>query len=176
MNVSGDPIGGPTRPFQPETSLLFDVFALNQRVGRLLDSAMAQGPLSPSEYAVYSAIFELEAASPTTIAERLGMPLTTLMDRLREIEARGHSRRLPNPLDGRSYRVTLGVDGQAAHRAANRDFEKAVALVRECLAGEEPAARAAIRALGGAVEAADGALSVGLSSGLSLRRSDGRAG
>ena len=46
------------------TSLLFDVFALNQAVGRLLNAAMRDGPLTPGEYAVYSAVFELEAATP----------------------------------------------------------------------------------------------------------------
>ena len=85
------------------TSLLFDVFALNQAAGRLLGGVLAEGPLSPSEYALYSAIFELEAASPTVLAERLGMPLTTLVDRLREVEARGHARRIPRAVQ-RLYR------------------------------------------------------------------------
>ena len=44
----------------PGTSLLFDVFALGQSVGRLLSAAMRDGPLTPAEYAVYSAMFELE--------------------------------------------------------------------------------------------------------------------
>ena len=109
----------------PGTSLLFDVFATSQAVGRLLAAAMQGGPLSPSDYAVYSAIFELEAGSPTTLAARLGMPLTTFADHLRAVEARGHATRLPHPTDRRSYRVVLTAAGREAHRAANAGFEAA---------------------------------------------------
>jgi DNA-binding MarR family transcriptional regulator len=108
-----------------ETSLLFDVFALGQAVGRLLAEAMRGGPLSPSEYAVYSAIFELEAATPTQLAKRLGMRLTTFADHARGIERRGHARRIAHPTDGRSYRIALTGEGMSAHRAANAQFEAA---------------------------------------------------
>ena len=37
---------------------------------RLMKVLWERGPLTPAEYAVYSAIFELEAASPTRIAAR----------------------------------------------------------------------------------------------------------
>jgi DNA-binding MarR family transcriptional regulator len=113
---AGDPL---------DTSILFDVFALNQSVGRLLARAMRDGPLTPAEYAIYSAIFELEAASPTQVAARLGIRLTTFMDQLRVIESRGHARRVGHPSDRRSYRIVLTVAGLAAHRRANRDFERA---------------------------------------------------
>jgi DNA-binding MarR family transcriptional regulator len=108
-----------------ETSLLFDVFALSQAVGRLLAEAMRGGPLTPSEYAVYSAIFELEAATPTQLAKQLGMRLTTFADQARGIERRGHARRIAHPTDGRSYRIALTGEGMSAHRAANAQFEAA---------------------------------------------------
>ncbi len=113
------------RPDPLDTSILFDVFVLNQAVGRLLATAMRGGPLTPVEYAVYSAVFELEAASPTELAARLGMRLTTFMDQLRVMEARGHARRVDNPTDRRSYRVVLTAAGLEAHLAANRLFEEA---------------------------------------------------
>jgi DNA-binding MarR family transcriptional regulator len=134
------------------TSLLFDVFALNQAVGRLLGSVMADGPLSPAEYALYSAVFELEAASPTALAERLGMPLTTLVDRLREVEARGHARRLPNPVDRRSHRVVLTAAGLAAHAAAGRLFEIAHRAVIASLSASEADARDGLRRVRDAVD------------------------
>jgi len=136
------------------SSLLFDVFALNQAVGRLLGMVMADGPLSPSEYALYSAVFELEAASPTAIAERLGMPLTTLIDRLREIEARGHARRLPNASDGRSHLVVLTAAGLAAHAAAARLFEIAHRAVIEALPSSEADARRELQRVRAAVDGA----------------------
>ena len=108
-----------SRPDPLETSLLFDVFALNQAVGRMLADAMRDGPLTPSEYAVYSAIFELEAASPTELAARLGMRLTTFIDQLRLVEARGHARRIPTrPIGAPIASSSLRRLGLAAHRAA----------------------------------------------------------
>jgi DNA-binding MarR family transcriptional regulator len=153
-----------------DTSLLFDVFALNQAVGRLLASAMRDGPLTPSEYAVYSAIFELESASPTALSARLGMRLTTFMDHLRLVEGRGHARRLRNPRDGRSYLVTLTASGLEAHRAANHRFEAAHAALVAGLEGGETAAK---RALGRIRRAAEAALAA---EAVSPRRPVGRAG
>jgi DNA-binding MarR family transcriptional regulator len=134
----GDPLG---------TSLLFEVFALNQAIGRFLADVMHDGPLTPAEYAVYSAVFELEAATPTALATRLGMRLTTFMDQLRAIERRGHARRLPHPTDRRSYRVVLTADGLVAHRAANRLFESAHAAFVDALGGGEVRPRQVLRAM-----------------------------
>jgi DNA-binding MarR family transcriptional regulator len=141
-----------------ETSLLFDVFAVGQSVSRLLAAAMRAGPLTPSEYAIYTAIFELEAASPTAIAARLGVRLTTFMDQLRVVMERGHASRVGNPQDRRSYRVVLTTAGLAAHREANRAFEAAhAAFIRE-LAADDPdaelAAKRALAAIRGAAERA----------------------
>jgi DNA-binding MarR family transcriptional regulator len=156
------------RPDPLETSLLFDVFALNQAVGRFLADAMREGPLTPAEYAVASAIFELEAATPTAIAARLGMRLTTFMDQLRVMERRGHARRIPHPTDRRSYRVVLSADGLAAHRAANRRFEAAYAAFVQALGGGEVRPRQVLRAMRDAADRARSAASP--------RRSPARAG
>lgn len=139
---------------QPGTSILFDVFALSQAVGRLLAAAMRDGPLTPAEYAVYSAVFELEAASPTQLAARLGMRLTTFMDQLRLLEGRGHARRVDHPTDGRSYRVVLTAPGREAHRAANHRFEEVSRAVERQLLDGKAAAKAALLTLRTAADAA----------------------
>lgn len=173
----------PPRPHLLDTSILFDVFALNQAVSRMLAAAMRDGPLSPGEYAVYSAIFELEAATPTQLAARLGMRLTTFMDQLRVIRGRGHARRIDNPRDGRSYRVVLTASGLEAHRAAGRQFEDAYqAFVRRLPAGIE-AAREGLAVIRLAAEAVSGedrgwaaARSWRTDEAVSPRRSAGRGG
>jgi DNA-binding MarR family transcriptional regulator len=142
----------------PGTSLLFDVFALNQAVGRLMAAAMRDGPLTPAEYAVYSAVFELEAASPTQLAARLGMRLTTFMDQLRPMERRGHARRVGHPTDGRSYRVVLTAAGLEAHRAANRLFERADEALRASMGASGPAAREGLDTIRRAVDSGLAAL------------------
>ncbi len=154
------------------TSILFDVFALNQAVGRLLAAAMRDGPLTPAEYATYSAVFELESASPTALAARLGMRLTTFMDQLRLLEIRGHARRVENPHDRRSYRVVLTNTGLEAHRAANRRFESAFQAFVAHLPDGEAAAKAGLLVVRQAAEAA----LTGFSEAASPRPKVGRAG
>jgi len=182
VSNSSDSGGRAAADGAPATSLLFDVFATNQAVGRLLASAMRGSPLTPSEYAVYSAIFELEAATPTRLAARLGMPLTTLADHLRAVEGRGHAARLPHPSDRRSYRVVLTASGREAHRAANAGFEAAHRAFSSALPAGEDDARAALAAIRAAAErASEGNLGGDVDRGavgtsVSRSRSGGRAG
>ena len=68
-----------TADLRPD-SLLYEIFVLGQAVRRMLDAAMADGPLRPEEYAVYSVVFEPELITPTAMAVALSMPLTTVMD------------------------------------------------------------------------------------------------
>src|SRR5215210_6312174 len=97
------------RPSSP--SLFFEVYALGQAVRRLLAQQMAQSPLTPEEYALYSAIFEDERLTPTRMARRLGLPLTTVMDHLARLEARGHVRRTVSASDRRATMVNLTAAG-----------------------------------------------------------------
>lgn len=157
------------------TSLLFQVFALNQAVGRLLDDAMRDAPLQPAEYAVSSAIFELGAATPTALAARLGMRLTTFMDRLRAFERRGFAHRIAHPNDRRSYRVALTPEGLAAHRAANLAFEAGNRAFERELGGEVMSARATLLALRAAADGARAGRRAA-SKGVATRPSAGRAG
>jgi DNA-binding MarR family transcriptional regulator len=133
-------------------SLLFEVFALGQQVRRLLATAMAQSALDPTDYAFVSAVFEDEAPTPTTMARRLGMPLSTVVDQVQRFERRGQLRRLRNPADGRSYVVTLTADGLAAHRAAGEAFEQAHAAVDQALGRSKDDVAGAIRLLRAAVD------------------------
>ena len=81
--------GGPDRGI----SLLFDVFVAHQRVRALLARALSGCELRADEYAVYSVLFERGALTPTQLAERLAMPVTTTLDYLRVMTRRGHIRR-----------------------------------------------------------------------------------
>ena len=162
------------------TSVLFDVFVAGQAVGRLLSAAMRGSPLTPNEYAIYSAIFELEAATPTRLAGRLGMPLTTLADHLRVVEGRGHAARLPHPTDGRSHRVVLTSAGLEAFRAANAGFEEAHQAFTAALPAGEDRPRLGLEDIRVAAERAMANQVAGEASALgavaSRRRSGGRAG
>jgi DNA-binding MarR family transcriptional regulator len=127
---------------------------LGQSIRQLLATAMADSPLTPEEYAIYSAIFEDESVTPTRLARRLGMPLTTAMDHVTRLEVRGHARRMVDPSDRRATRIVLTARGLAAHRAANRHFERAYAAFADALNVDESSATTILRQIRDAVEAA----------------------
>ncbi|HUP82895.1 MAG TPA: hypothetical protein VM284_01760 [Candidatus Limnocylindria bacterium] len=142
----------------PRSSLLFDLFAANQRVKTLVTRAMADSPLKPDEYAVYSGVFEFGPIAPTQLAAVVGMPATTLSHYIRHMRDAGHIVEQRDAADGRSRTLTLSASGLAAHRRANRAFEVAYAAfvkqvpsesrVRSALATIETAARDALADLG----------------------------
>ena len=120
-------------PRRPRISLLFDLFAVSNRVRVLLRQAMANADLRPDDYAIYSAVFK---AGPLTISELaavVGMPLTTVSDYVQAMASRGHVRRWENPLDSRSVLVTLTDGGLAAHHAARVSFAKVMNRLRRAL-------------------------------------------
>jgi len=67
--------------------------------------------------------------TPTGLAGRLEMPLTTVLFRVGRLEKRGHVERIPNPDDRRSYLIRLTADGRsllAKARPRFRDYALAV--------------------------------------------------
>jgi DNA-binding MarR family transcriptional regulator len=141
------------------TSILFDVFALGQRVRTLLQTAMRECALRPDEYAAYSVLFESGQITMTRMARELGMPVTTAADYVRTMRARGHVRRQPHPTDNRSYLLALTPAGTRAHREANAHFETAYrALVAELPPLDEDATRAMLHRLAACAERANRSL------------------
>ena len=150
------PAGG--QPSSP--SVFFEAYALNQSIRRLLAVAMADSPLTPEQYAIYSAIFEDEQITPTRMAERLGTPLTTVMDHVARLERLGHVRRNVDPRDRRSTLITLTANGLAAHREANSYFERAYDDFAKVLSTNEATATRWLGEIRDAVETALAAESV----------------
>lgn len=134
--------------------MFFEVFALGQSIRRLLVAAMADSPLRPEDYGIYSAIFEDEQITPTGMANRLGMPLTTVMDHVARLEARGHARRTVDPRDRRATQLVLTANGLAAHREANRHFEGAYASFVDALDVDKETATSWLSLIREAVEEA----------------------
>jgi DNA-binding MarR family transcriptional regulator len=137
-----------------DLSLLFDLFIVNQRVRRALAITMADSPLDPVEYAIYSLIMEEGPDTPTGFAQRAGMPTTTFLDHLHDMDGRGHIVKAPNPSDGRSYLVELSAAGLAAQSAANPYFDSTIRRILAALPIEEGTARTALAALAHAADTA----------------------
>lgn len=113
--------GGPT--------ILLDVFLTNQHRKRMIEAALVQTELPPEDYPLYVIVGAEGPWTPTRLAARLEMPLSTVLFRLGRLERRGHAERVPNPDDGRSYLIRLSEDGEqllAEARPAFRDYAEAV--------------------------------------------------
>jgi DNA-binding MarR family transcriptional regulator len=139
-------------------SLLFELFATEQRVRTLIERAMADAALRPDEYAVYSVLFDEGPQTPSDLARRVGMPPTTMSHFVRSLLARGHAVREVVAVDRRSYRLALTAEGLRAHAAAGRAFREADERFKAALAIDETAARATLAEIGAAAVIAEAAL------------------
>ena len=116
-------------PRSTQPTILFEVFWTQQKRKRLIENALAQVDLPPEDYPVYVLIGAEGPWTPTGLAERLEMPLSTVIFRVKRLEARGHAERVPNPVDGRSFLIRLTRKGQRLldlARPAFRDYAEAV--------------------------------------------------
>ena len=132
-------------------SLLFDLFAVSNRVRVLLRQAMANAGLRPDEYAIYSAVVKVGPLTISDLAAAVGMPLTTVSDYVQTMTSRGHARRWDNPVDNRSVLVALTDQGLAAHGAARVSFAKVSNRLRRALPLPEQEVIRALHALDDAV-------------------------
>ena len=120
----------------PDTILL-DLFRTNQVRERVITAALAGLELPPEDYPFYVMIGAEGPWTPTALAGRVEMPLSTVLFRVGRLEKRGHAERIPNPDDRRSYLVQLTEDGQALLRQARPRFRSYAEAVEERLGGEQ---------------------------------------
>jgi DNA-binding MarR family transcriptional regulator len=113
------------------------LFALNQQLSALLGRAMADTPLTPGDFAVYSALRIMQPTTPTELAAALGMRVTTLSSVLAKMEALAHLERQRNPADGRSRLISLTEEGVTATESCFPAFGRAIRLFRSHLAADE---------------------------------------
>jgi DNA-binding MarR family transcriptional regulator len=135
-------------------SVLFELYAASRAVGELVATAMADSPLTPEEYAVYSVLFDEGPHAPTELARRTGMPPTSMSHFVRGMLERGHAERSPAPDDRRSYRIVLTPAGLGAHASASAAFAEADQRFVRALAADEEEARAILRTIGRAATVA----------------------
>jgi DNA-binding MarR family transcriptional regulator len=118
-------------------TILLDLFRTNQVRERLIASAMDGLELPPEDYPFYVIIGAEGPWTPTALAARLEMPLSTVLFRVRRLEQRGHAERTPNPDDRRSFLVELSPDGQRLLGEARPRFRALALAVQERLGPEQ---------------------------------------
>lgn len=143
-------------PNRADVSMLFDLFVAAQRVRRVLADGMAESGLRPDEYAVYSLLFEHGPLTATEMSELLGMPLTTVLDYLKAMNATGHLEKTPHPSDGRALQLRLSRAGVAAHKRAHDHWNVVRARLEDGLPMPIDQVRRALQALDEAAIKASG--------------------
>lgn len=112
----------------PDTILL-DLFRTNQVREQLIATALEGLGVPPADYPFYVITGAEGPWTPTELAARLAMPLSTVLFRIARLEKRGHVERLPNPDDRRSYLLRLTSEGEellARARPRFRAYAEAV--------------------------------------------------
>ena len=135
----------------PDTILL-DVFRTNQFRERLIATALEGLPLPPEDYPFYVLVGAEGPLTPTALAARTAMPLSTVLYRIGRLERRGHTERKANPDDRRSYLLTLTAEGQKLLRAARPRFRALAEAVEGRLDGGVADLRAGLGELRDAIE------------------------
>lgn len=137
-----------------QISLLFDLFVLNQRIRRLVSVALAEVSLRADEYAVYSLLHEQGPLTATEMARQMAMPLTTVLNYLRAMDARGHLRREPHPRDGRAQRLSLTIGGVTEHQRTYRAWDVMWTRLKRAMPMPAQDVRRALQALDDGVASA----------------------
>ena len=104
-----------TRQVSPKQreEVLLQYFRTSQYVRDVMLDIVEGSDLTPDEFVVLSVIGELRAVTPTELAERLGMPPTTISRYAARFVADGLAVRAVNPSDGRSYFLEVTTQGRA---------------------------------------------------------------
>ena len=117
-------------------TILLDVFVTNQLRERLIAQSLEGTGLPPEDYPMYVLVGAEGPWTPTALAARTQMPLSTVLFRLRRLEERGHAERIPNPDDRRSYLVRLSPHGEKLLRKARPRFRALAEAVEVALGGK----------------------------------------
>jgi DNA-binding MarR family transcriptional regulator len=140
-----------------EPNLFLQFFLAGQPLGRLIERAIAPSGMKANEYAVMSAVDELEPVMPSDIARLTGMPRPTLTAHIERLVLDGYVERVQNPHDGRSYMLTLTPRGR---RVKDENGRGLLTAFRELMAHLEDDPDELTAALGRLRAAAEAALDI----------------
>ena len=107
-----------------EADLLQELYSTGLLVGFLVDEELEKAGVPLALFSFLGWIARLQPVTPGALAAETGLPATTIRDYVRRLAGRGDVRKVPNPDDGRSYRLVLTAKGQ---RLAERGWPAVVA-------------------------------------------------
>jgi DNA-binding MarR family transcriptional regulator len=133
-------------------TVLLDLATTGTVAGTLVQRYL-EGSDAGDDYLMYTLLAVLGEPSPTSLAQRMGAPLTTVSDRLNRLVERGHAERLKNPLDGRSALFRLTDEGWKTYRAVAPQFGEMLTNVTDRLEVPVDEVRRGLQALEDALRA-----------------------
>jgi DNA-binding MarR family transcriptional regulator len=136
----------------PRMHVLFDLMAAFNVSNPFVEELLGDPKLAEN-YGLLSLIGGAKSITPTAVAARLGVPVTTVSDRLRRLEERGLAERRPNPADGRSHLVSLTDKGRAAFEGSLTTWRETIVRLEEELSVPSRDIAEAIRELDRAMRA-----------------------
>jgi DNA-binding MarR family transcriptional regulator len=102
----------------------------NAWVSQLFDAELAKRGVAPFQAGTLMMIHRLEPVTPSELQQVMGVPFTTLRNRVNELVRDGLVQRVPNPDDGRSHllRTTPRADDVVREaKAAGRQVQRLLA-------------------------------------------------
>jgi DNA-binding MarR family transcriptional regulator len=109
-----------------------------QLVGAVIQQVVEGSEVSASEYAVTSWLNVVGSATPSALAEQLGMSATTLSAMIERLVQKGQVHRVRHPGDGRSYILELTPRGRDTNERNGRRLAVQLEALQANL-GRDPA-------------------------------------
>jgi MarR family transcriptional regulator, multiple antibiotic resistance protein MarR len=130
-----------------QPGLFLQPHILSQLVGTLIQRVVEGSGITASEYALTSWLNVIGQATPSRLADDLGMSATTLSAMIERLVAKGEVRRVPNAEDARSYLLDLTPKGKATNARNGQRLSAELRGVHGELEGDPEEILAAMRVL-----------------------------
>jgi len=127
--------------------LFLQPFVVSQLLGSVIEQIVEGSRITPSEYAVASWLNVRGRATPTELAQELGIAPTTLSATIDRLVRKRQVRRVPHPEDGRSYLLEPTARGKATNARNAERFERTMRAFRANLDGDPEAILETLRRL-----------------------------
>jgi DNA-binding MarR family transcriptional regulator len=110
--------------------LFLQPYVLAQLSGTLIVQVVEGSEVTATEYALTSWLAVQRSATPSQLADELGLAPTTLSAMIDRLVQKGQIRRVPHPDDGRSYLLELTPQGQKTNVRNARRLERVIGDLR----------------------------------------------
>jgi DNA-binding MarR family transcriptional regulator len=131
--------------------LLLQPHVISQLVGTVVQRVVEGSEVTAAEFAVTSWLNVVGSATPSALADQLGMSATTLSAMIERLVQKGQVRRVRHPEDGRSYLLELTRRGQATNTRNGARLATQLKALRANLDGDPEEVLAALDLLEGAL-------------------------